>query len=171
MTFEVDDLIQHERRTLLEHPLFTRISTVEDVRLLMENPVFAVWEFMTLLKRIQHDLTCVDLPWLPPRHTLDVALNGLTVQVLAYFFFGREDITPDMFGRLLERWAIDESNVPMLTYYLKRHIEMNGDDHRPAAKRIIAEIVDQPSAPMPLPTAAAGKGPCPWQHERGCMTC
>ncbi|WP_248919083.1 DUF3050 domain-containing protein [Pseudomonas entomophila] len=227
MSFEVDNLIQHERRTLLEHPLFARISTVEDVRLLMENHVFAVWDFMTLLKRIQRDLTCVDLPWLPPRHTLaarlineivtgeetderpgggfishlelylqamdeigadtgpfrhfqallqagtslahaldsadipaparvfvsktlDVALNGSTVQVLAYFFFGREDIIPDMFGRLLEQWAIDESNVPMLTYYLKRHIEMDGDDHGPAAKRIIAEIVDQPEQQQEL---------------------
>lgn len=73
--------------------------------------------------------------------TLDIAQHGSTEAVLAYFFFGREDIIPDMFGRLLSQWSVSESDVPMLTYYLKRHIEMDGDDHGPAAKRIIAEIV------------------------------
>ena len=43
----------------------------------------------------------------------------------------------------------------MLTYYLKRHIEMDGADHGPAAKRIIAEIVSEPAQQQTLAKSAA----------------
>lgn len=68
MRHDLEQSIQLERQALLSHPLFASILTLDDVRLLMETHVYAVWDFMTLLKRIQRELTCVELPWTPPRH-------------------------------------------------------------------------------------------------------
>ena len=53
------------RERLTAHPLYRRIHTLGHVRLFMESHVFAVWDFMSLLKVLQRALTCVDLPWIP----------------------------------------------------------------------------------------------------------
>lgn len=56
------------REKLVQHSLYERLQDMDDVRLFMEHHVFAVWDFMSLLKGLQQQLTCVSLPWLPSPH-------------------------------------------------------------------------------------------------------
>ena len=54
------------RADLLAHPLYQALRDAVALRAFMETHVFAVWDFMTLLKSLQRRVTSVSLPWLPP---------------------------------------------------------------------------------------------------------
>jgi hypothetical protein len=51
---------------LVEHPVYRHITCVEHLRVFMEHHVVCVWDFMSLLKSLQHDLAGTSVPWVPP---------------------------------------------------------------------------------------------------------
>ena len=54
---QINSQIYKYKQDVVNHPLYTRLNTIEDVRKLMETHVFAVWDFMSLLKGLQIELT------------------------------------------------------------------------------------------------------------------
>ncbi|OOQ59273.1 DUF3050 domain-containing protein [Mucilaginibacter pedocola] len=57
--------IQPLRDQLIAHPLYHNINTLPDLHAFMQHHIFAVWDFMSLLKALQQNLTCTTLPWMP----------------------------------------------------------------------------------------------------------
>ncbi len=57
--------IQDLRTQLANHPLYSKINSQQKLQLFMEHHVYAVWDFMSLLKYLQHHLTCTQAPWVP----------------------------------------------------------------------------------------------------------
>ena len=209
------------RAALLDHPIYTHVASVGDLRRFMEDHVFAVWDFMSLLKRLQQDMTCIRVPWFPAdnakaarlindivigeetdvgpdgsyishlalylgamrdigastrqfekfpslvlvgvpvevalarigapphvqafvAHTMTLANAGSTEEVLAAFFYGREDIIPEMFGRLLNTlYGAKHNNdrVRNFIYYIDRHIELDGDSHGPMGRELLEDLL------------------------------
>lgn len=68
------------RKQLLKHRLYERLHSLEAMHVFMEHHIFAVWDFMSLLKSLQIELTCVDVPWRPPASRIGCRLvNEITL--------------------------------------------------------------------------------------------
>ena len=57
--------LSETRSKLISHPIYNALNSKERLLFFMENHVFAVWDFMSVLKALQLDLTTVTLPWTP----------------------------------------------------------------------------------------------------------
>lgn len=213
---QLEESLAADRIALLQHPLYQQLKSMDDIRLFMQYHVFAVWDFMSLLKALQQRLTCTQVPWMPPadpnlarfineivlgeetdvdedgqaqshyelyrsameqagangqlmdaflkavqhgasisdaldaidlpkevhdfvQFTFDLIESGKAHWMAAAFTFGREDLIPDMFLQIIEGAEATEGKArySKLTYYLQRHIEVDGDEHGPLALQMI----------------------------------
>jgi hypothetical protein len=62
---DIEARIAPLRERLTAHPLYGAMRTKEHLRVFMESHVYAVWDFMCLLKSLQQKLTCVGIFWVP----------------------------------------------------------------------------------------------------------
>lgn len=60
---KINKSIQPKKELLLQHSLYNKVQSIEDLHTFLENHVYAVWDFMSLLKALQAKLTCTTTPW------------------------------------------------------------------------------------------------------------
>lgn len=214
----IEDELEVLRRTLREHSLYKNLKSIQGIKIFMESHIFAVWDFMSLLKALQIDLTSVSIPWIPKKNanlvrfineitlaeesdfdkdgnskshfemyvtameemqadtskikkfvneistlnsienclekdsilpavkefvlfTFKIINSNETHKIASAFTFGREDIIPDMFLKIVaETKSKNKENFDSFIYYLNRHIELDGDEHGPLSLQMIIEL-------------------------------
>ncbi|MDB6123253.1 MAG: hypothetical protein JWQ71_2246 [Pedosphaera sp.] len=121
--------IEPLRQKLLNHGLYGRLQSPTDLVRFMEHHVYAVWDFMSLLKELQRRLTCVEVPWVPRGNA---AVRGLINEIVL--------------GEESDR-ASDGSVCSHFELYLAAMREA-GADIKPAER-----FIDQLRKGVPVPTA------------------
>ena len=58
----LENQIEEYTDALVNHPLYAELNSVKTIRCFLEQHVFAVWDFMSLLKALQLKLTCTKVP-------------------------------------------------------------------------------------------------------------
>lgn len=88
---KINKTIEPLRQEIINHPVYSAIKDIDDLKVFMQFHVYAVWDFMSLLKTLQTNLTCTTVPWFPrgsadTRHLIneivvgeeaDLDLNGI----------------------------------------------------------------------------------------------
>ena len=86
----------------------------------------------------------VDLTLLPEpaREFVSVTMQAIGTRklhvVLSVFTYGRELLIPKLFIEILDDLKLE---APLFRYYLERHIEVDSEDHGPAAERLLKESI------------------------------
>ena len=62
---QINNNILPYKQEVVNHSLYKKLNSVSDIAVLMEHHVYAVWDFMSLLKALQSILTCTSPPWRP----------------------------------------------------------------------------------------------------------
>lgn len=65
-------IITEKQKALTLHPVYNTFTNIDNIRHFMQYHVFAVWDFMSLLKSLQIELTCVSLPWRPSKYPAEM---------------------------------------------------------------------------------------------------
>ena len=99
-----DKDLNYLRKSLIEHPLYNSMNNLSDIVKFMEIHVFAVWDFMSLVKNLQMNLTCINTPWIPSE-------NSLTARLINEIVWGEEtDINENNIAKSHFEMYLDSMN-------------------------------------------------------------
>jgi hypothetical protein len=109
------------REALISHPLYSSIESISDIQAFMEHHVFAVWDFMSLLKYLQINLTCTSIPWMPvgsanTRFLINEIVTGEESDVDQY---GNRTSHFELYLKAMNEIGCDTKTISQLIHHLQ----------------------------------------------------
>src|SRR5208282_4558022 len=75
------------------------------------------------------------------RQTFGFIEDGNLCAIAAAFTFGREDLLPAVFQRIVDKLNVEAGGgLEDFKYYLERHIGLDGEEHGPMANRLLLSL-------------------------------
>ncbi len=70
------------QQELIEHVVYKDLMNIHNLRIFMGYHVFAVWDYMTLLKGLQRHITCTRVPWKPSTYPKELIrlINSMVLE-------------------------------------------------------------------------------------------
>ncbi|MDB5086992.1 MAG: heme oxygenase [Mucilaginibacter sp.] len=62
---KLQQAIEPLRQQIINHKVYSLITSIDGLGIFMNHHIYAVWDFMSLLKALQQNLTCTSVPWFP----------------------------------------------------------------------------------------------------------
>jgi hypothetical protein len=132
----IESRIAPLRIRLSAHPLYASIRTPEHLRLFMQSHVFAVWDFMSLLKALQSQLTCTTAPWAPtPFPASRRFINEIVLGEESDLYEGRAISHFELYLEAMQQARADTSLIRSLLSDVARGSFSPSTLHGPAAAR------------------------------------
>ncbi|HQR93880.1 MAG: heme oxygenase [Bacteroidetes bacterium 24-39-8] len=131
---ELKEYIAPTREKLLAHPLYAKIQNLKDLQTFSRFHVFAVWDFMSLLKSLQNNLTCTTIPWHPKgsantRFLINEIVTGEESDVDA---FGKRTSHFELYLSAMEQMGASQKEIQILINLLSQGLPVS-----PALDRLI----------------------------------
>jgi len=105
-----------------------------------------VLKFLKVVEEEGIDFALDNCPWVPEiciefmRNTFSYIKTGKKHVIASAFTYGREAVIPGMFRGILQQLNINSYEAKKFHYYLKRHIELDGDEHGPMATKLVENL-------------------------------
>lgn len=124
---ELYEMLQKMQIKLQGHQIYHSIITPSDLKTFMEHHVFAVWDFMSLVKRLQRDLTSTNLVWESKEYKV-------ATRMINEIILGEEsdDITDEgyishfeLYKKAMNEVNAEKKQINCLTDSLKQYHEPN----------------------------------------------
>ena len=141
------------RWALTNHELYGRLDELSRVCVFMESHVFAVWDFMTLVKTLQQRLTCVSTPWQPPP-------DSLSARLINEIVLGEEsdECGEGRYGSHFELYLEAMAEVGANTLPIRRFLKGLAEG-RPVALALAGSEVPTSTKAFVINTLATAEGP------------